>query len=282
MLSTRSSGTSYPTAALGAAAAALCLVAASAFIEELRWPGLVVLGLGVAAALSRARPRDRSAIWLWAALLPVQARLAYTTLQPVIAPGLADCASLLSPIAVARVVEASVVLGVLAAAAVLLRADRESLNLRGPARPIVALSVAGPLVAVPLGLVVGPALTLPFFGPIGIELGLPLAILPATALALANASMEEIVFRGAILGWGSRVLGASGALAVQAVLFGVAHVGPDFRDGLVMLPVLAAVTLGGLIAGVLVRRTGSLLPVIAIHAALDVPLYYAFACRLPV
>jgi len=66
-----------------------------------------------------------------------------------------------------------------------------------------------------------------------------------------------------------------------AVLFGVTHVGPDFQDGLVMLPVLAAVTLGGLIAGVLVRRTGSLLLPIAVHAAFDVPLYYAFACRLP-
>jgi hypothetical protein len=32
---------------------------------------------------------------------------------------------------------------------------------------------------------------------------------------------------------------------------------------------------------VIVRRTGSLLLPISIHAALDVPLYYAFACRLP-
>ena len=40
-------------------------------------------------------------------------------------------------------------------------------------------------------------------------------------------------------------------------------------------------TAGGLIAGWLVNRTGSLAIPLAIHVALDIPLYYAFACRLP-
>jgi len=242
---------------------------------------LALLTIGVLSGWHRARPAEQPLLWLWAAPLPVQARLAYESVQPVIAPGIADCADLLSPVAVARVLQAAIVLGTLALAAVMLGADRGSLSARWPRRRIVPISTVGPLVAVPIGLIVGPLLTPPFFGPIGIELGLPAAIIPAAALALANASMEEIVFRGAILGWGTRALGASGALVAQAILFGVTHVGPDFRDGLVMLPVLAAVTLGGLIPGVIVRRTGSLLLPIAIHAALDVPLYYAFACRLP-
>jgi membrane protease YdiL (CAAX protease family) len=37
---------------------------------------------------------------------------------------------------------------------------------------------------------------------------------------------------------------------------------------------------GGLAAGLIVRRTGSLWLPILVHIALDVPLYYAAACRL--
>jgi membrane protease YdiL (CAAX protease family) len=36
---------------------------------------------------------------------------------------------------------------------------------------------------------------------------------------------------------------------------------------------------GGLVAGLIVRRTGSLWLPIVVHIALDVPLYYAAACR---
>jgi membrane protease YdiL (CAAX protease family) len=43
---------------------------------------------------------------------------------------------------------------------------------------------------------------------------------------------------------------------------------------------MAAMVAGGLLAGLIVRRTGSLLPVVLLHAALDLPLYYYFACRL--
>jgi membrane protease YdiL (CAAX protease family) len=43
--------------------------------------------------------------------------------------------------------------------------------------------------------------------------------------------------------------------------------------------VVVAMGIAGLLAAVVVRRTGSLLPVIAIHVALDVPLYLSIACR---
>ena len=107
------------------------------------------------------------------------------------------------------------------------------------------------------------------------------AIVPALLLALSNGLLEELVFRGAILGWSARVIGAGPAIALQAVLFGLAHVGPDFLNPLAALPVLLAVTAGGVVAGLIVRRTGSLLLPVAIHVALDIPIYYALACRLP-
>ena len=37
---------------------------------------------------------------------------------------------------------------------------------------------------------------------------------------------------------------------------------------------------GGLIAGLIVRRTGSLWLPIVVHICFDIPLYYAAACRL--
>jgi membrane protease YdiL (CAAX protease family) len=257
------------------------VVAASAVVRPLRWPVLLALGAGVSLAAARGH-RDAPVVWLAAALLPVQSRLAYETVAPSISPTLEHCDDPVSPLALARVAEAAIVLGTLGASVALLgRRSVDALGLRLPSRRVVALSIVGPLVLVPLALVVGPLLTGPFFGPIGIDLSRPLAILPAVVLAIANATMEEAVFRGAVQGWGARSFGANGALLVQALLFGVTHIGPDFRSGLAMLPVLGAVTVGGLLAGIIVRRTGSLMFPIAIHAALDVPLYYAFACRLP-
>jgi membrane protease YdiL (CAAX protease family) len=263
------------------AGAAVGAVAASALVHTLRRPVLVALGIGVAAAAARGH-RNAPVVWLAAALLPVQARLAYENVAPSISPTLEHCDDPVSPLALARVAEAAIVLGTLGASVALLgRRSTRALGLRLPSRRILVLSIAGPVVLVPLALLVGPMLTGPFFGRIDIDLGRPLALLPAVVLAIANATMEEAVFRGGVQGWGARSFGANGALVLQAALFGVTHVGPDFRNGLVMLPVLGAVTVGGLLAGVVVRRTGSLLLPIAIHAALDVPLYYAFACRLP-
>ena len=229
----------------------------------------------------RLRRRSDPAAWLWAALALVELRLAFVTVAPPVAASLADCASLFSAPAVARIAEAIVVLTGLAILVLWLRADRASLSWRLPRAPVTVLAIAGPLLLVPLGLWLGPHLARPFFGEIRLELGLPAAILPALLLAGSNGVMEETIFRGVVLGWGSRAVGVAGALVVQALLFGLTHAGPDFVDPVAALPVLAAVTLGGLIAGWIVLRTGSLLLPIAIHVALDVPLYYAFACRLP-
>ncbi|MGH2407270.1 MAG: lysostaphin resistance A-like protein [Candidatus Limnocylindrales bacterium] len=212
------------------------------------------------------------------ALVPVAVGLAWRLLpfpEPV---GLADCGSLVSAPAWWRVAEAVTVLGSLAIVGRLLGADRTSLSLRWPSRGVVVASVALAGLVAPLALWLGPILAVPFFGEVRLETDMLVAIVPAVVLALANGLMEEITFRGALMGWGARALGPFGALVVQAVVFGLVHVGPDFTGN--PIPVLVAVGTGGLIAGVIVRRTGSLLLPIAVHVAFDIPLYYVQACRL--
>jgi membrane protease YdiL (CAAX protease family) len=53
-------------------------------------------------------------------------------------------------------------------------------------------------------------------------------------------------------------------------------VGSDFAQS--PLPVIAATAVGGLAFGVIALRSGSLILPIALHAALDIPIYYANAC----
>jgi membrane protease YdiL (CAAX protease family) len=88
--------------------------------------------------------------------------------------------------------------------------------------------------------------------------------------------MEELAYRGALLGWSARVTGVAPAIVGQAVVFGLAHSGADVVGNGVVLSV--ALGIGGLLAGIIAVRTRSLLLPIAIHAGLDIPIYYAFAC----
>ena len=100
--------------------------------------------------------------------------------------------------------------------------------------------------------------------------------MPALVFAVANGSMEELAYRGALLGWSARVMGVGPAVVGQAVVFGLAHSGADVAgNGLVLSLALGA---GGLIAGIIAVRTRSLLLPMAIHIGLDIPIYYAFAC----
>jgi len=96
--------------------------------------------------------------------------------------------------------------------------------------------------------------------------------------AIANGVMEEVAYRGALQAWTARVTGPIVAIAGQAIVFGLAHTGPDFLGS--PIPVVAAMVTGGLVAGFIVRRTGSLAIPIAIHVGLDIPLYYGNACRI--
>ena len=167
----------------------------------------------------------------------------------------------------------------LAALAILARvlgAPRSSLLLHWPERPVVRWSIVGFLVAGPVALVVGPILARPFFGEIHYDVAVIGAVVPALLFAIANGSMEELVYRGALLGWSARVMGVAPAVVGQAVVFGLAHSGSDVVGNGV--PLMVALGVGGLIAGVVAVRTRSLLLPMAIHIGLDIPIYYAFAC----
>jgi membrane protease YdiL (CAAX protease family) len=67
------------------------------------------------------------------------------------------------------------------------------------------------------------------------------------------------------------------AIAAQAIVFGLAHgASQDFVGS--PLPVVALMIAGGVVAGWIVVRTGSLAIPIALHVAVDIPLYYGNAC----
>jgi membrane protease YdiL (CAAX protease family) len=72
------------------------------------------------------------------------------------------------------------------------------------------------------------------------------------------------------------VMGLGPALVGQAVVFGLAHSGTDVIG--FQVPLVLAMGLGGLFAGLVTIRTRSLLIPIAVHIGLDIPIYLAFAC----
>jgi membrane protease YdiL (CAAX protease family) len=233
--------------------------------------------------LSAARPSRPPLVWLASGFVPVLALVGWRLLVPSPLPTGDVCGQLIAPVVSWRLGLAVVVFGSIAVMAAYLHADRASLLLQWPSRPVIALSLALVLVVGPMALWLGPLLAAPFFGSVGFEVAPSAvlgALLAAVLVAVANATLEELTFRGALMGWGSRALGPLGANALQAVVFGVVHVGTDFTAD--PLPVLLAVGAGGFIAGVIARRTRSLLLPIAVHAAFDLPLYFAFACRLAV
>lgn len=259
-----------------------------------RWLGVAVLGaLMVAALVPVTRfpilvalvacfslaPRPSPVAWAAAAGLPVALNLAWGSLGVgVPGPDLVDCANLLSPPAAARVAEAVVVLGLVVLLARWLRTDLRGLGLRRPTRPELVVGLVASAIIPIASLLLGSLLAEPFFGPIRLHLDAPIAVVPAMALAIANGTMEEVIYRGALMRWLSPLMGAGAALVGQAIVFGTAHTGGDFVAS--PLPVMLAVATGGLIAGLIVRRTGSLAVPIVVHIAFDFPLYYAAACRV--
>jgi membrane protease YdiL (CAAX protease family) len=251
----------------------LALLALAAAFPLLRLPVAVALVAGTAVGIAR----DAPVRWAWAAGVPVAISLAWGAFAaPQAAADGSDCASLTSPVALWRAAEAVVVPATLVVLARVLGAPRSSLFLHWPARAVVRWSVAGFLVAGPLALVLGPFVARPFFGDVGYDVTVIGAIVPALVFAIANGSMEELAYRGALLGWSARVMGVAPAVVGQAIVFGLAHSGSDVVGNGV--PLMLALGAGGLIAGVIAVRTRSLLLPIAIHIGLDIPIYYAFAC----
>jgi membrane protease YdiL (CAAX protease family) len=252
----------------------LALIILAAAVRETRPFVLAVLVGGVVVAVSR----DAPVRWAWAAPIPVAVGLTWGLLAaPIADPGGADCTSIGSPPAVWRLAEGALVIGVLAILAVVLRAKGSDLGLRWPARPVVRWAVVGAIVLGPIGLLVGSLLARPFFGSFSLELGNLWFLLPALVFAIANGASEELAYRGALLGWTGRVTGTWTALIAQAVVFGLAHGGPDVGGSPIVLMVVLG--FGGFIAGLITLRTRSLLLPLLWHIALDLPLYAYLACR---
>ena len=258
----------------------IAVLALGTAIPALRPVGLVILvvAAGAMAARGQAGAPDGRAVM---ATLPAAVGLTWAALAGTPMP-LADashCADLLSPPTLTRVAQALLVLGTLAIV-VPLAGDRAALRIRWPKdRRVTVLAAAAPLILVPGSLWIGPLLARPFFGEIGLATGDLAALVPALAFALANAALEETAFRGALLGWSTPALGLGGALLGQGVVFGFAHLGADVTGpGPLLWLGMAA---SGVVAGIVAVRSRSLLLPFAVHAALDVPLYYASACRLP-
>jgi membrane protease YdiL (CAAX protease family) len=251
----------------------LALLAAAAIVPLLRLPVLLLLIGGTVVAVGR----DAPVRWAWAATVPVATSLAWGAfLVPQAARGGVECADLTSPLVLFRVAEAVVVLIIVATFAVWLHAERTTLFLRWPRGDVVRLSAIGFLIVGPLGLVVGPLLARPFFGPIDYDATRLAALLPALLFAVANGTMEEVAYRGALLGWSARVVGVWPAVAGQGIVFGLAHSGGDVTgNGLLLILALGA---GGILAGAITVRTRSILFPLAIHIGLDIPLYYGLAC----
>ena len=253
--------------------APLTLLALAAAFVPLRIPVLVAVVAGAAVGINRGAPVR----WAWAAAVPVAINLAWGVWPaPLAAPDLSDCARLASPVAIWRLAEGFVALMGLAVLANALHAPRSSLLLRWPSKRVVRLSLVGFLLAGPVALVIGPIVSGPFFGEVHYDVTIVGAIVPALVFAVANGTMEELVYRGALLGWSARVMGLWPAVVGQAVVFGLAHSGSDVVGNGV--PLMIALGIGGLLAGIVAVRTRSLLLPMAIHIGLDIPIYYAFAC----
>ena len=255
------------------------LLVVSAAASETRQGVLLVLLAGLVIAFladrSWASPSGGRAV-AWAAVLPAGLIFAWSSIPgPAALPGLGSCVDPLSPPATWRALEAIAVLG--ATAALTPIGGLDPLLLRRPrdAR-VVALAALAPVVTI-LAVVLGPPAAVPFFGDVNMTF-LPASFVPACLLAVSNAALEEVAYRGALMGWGGKVIGPRAALLVQAIVFGFAHWGPDVQAGAWLI--FAGLTAAGLVAGLIARRTGSLLLPFAIHAAVDVPLYHALACRL--
>jgi membrane protease YdiL (CAAX protease family) len=237
---------------------------------------LAALVAGTAIAVGRHAPVR----WAWAAGVPVAVGLTFGLVpSPDAQADPADCASPVSPIALWRAGEAILVLGAAVGLAVLLRASRASVWLGRPSSEAVRWAGVGLVLAAAAGVAVGAWLAGPFFGSIALDLGQPAAIVPALVFAISNGVMEEVAYRGVLMGWLARVSGLWPAVVLQAVVFGLAHgSGADVGGSPVVLGL--ALGAGGLLAGLITVRTRTLAIPIAVHIGFDVALYLGLACRL--
>lgn len=100
-------------------------------------------------------------------------------------------------------------------------------------------------------------------------------LVPLLVSAIANASAEELVFRGIIQPTFLRLGGIAAGLWMQGALFGLMHWGTSVGV-LAALPVSLAIGLGSVAWGKAALETGGLGWVIVAHALIDVAVMAAF------
>jgi membrane protease YdiL (CAAX protease family) len=242
-------------------------------LEALRPAGVLVLLAGLAAVSRPVRP----ATLAWAAVLPVAIELAWPVLVGRDGALGQLCADPFTDIVVRRFAQVALILSVVVLLGRWLGLGPATIGWRRPGLPAITLAgAAGSAVAVG-GVVTGPMLTTPFFGTVGFVA--PLAtIVPALLFAVANGVLEEVTYRGVLMRWLGRLVGVPTALIAQAVVFGLAHAGPEIAPA--MLPLhITIMAACGLALGLLVLRTRSLTLAIGVHIGADVALYFGLACR---
>jgi membrane protease YdiL (CAAX protease family) len=254
----------------------IALILYAAVVREAR---LLVLGL-LLFGFSYTLVRRSNLRWVWAAPIPIAVWLTWRTLSaPLANPGGLDCADALSPPASWRLAQALLALGTLGVLMGVLGAKPSAIWWRRPTVPIARLSVLGFFVAAPLGLLLSAAIARPYFGTFDLNIGDPMALVPGLVFSLSNAIGEEVIYRGAFMAFAGKVIGLRQALVLQAVVFGVSHAGAHFMGS--PIPVVLTVGFGGYVAGLLTLKTRSLMMPIAVHTAIDLPVYAFFACRNP-
>jgi membrane protease YdiL (CAAX protease family) len=251
------------------------LLLLSALVPELR-PALAAV-IAAGWLLLQVLGRQSVGGLAWAAALPVALILAWPSILGVDRPaGAVGCTDPFAVIALRRVLLGA---SVLLLGAVLVRVHQTGLGvkpLRGIAPWELGLGAGGLAVVAAAGLVVGPALAAPFFGPL--EFPRPVAaVAPAVAFGVANGTLEEVAYRGFLQSWVGRLATPAVGLVFQALVFGIVHAGPEVTA---LLPLhVALLGSAGLLAGLVVRRTGSLAIPIGVHIGADIALYYGLACR---
>lgn len=254
-------------------AAGPVLLLAGAAVPGLRVPVAVVVACGWAVLALGRRP----AAIAWAAVLPLALVLTWPwVLGADVALGDPACRDPLALVAVRRVIVAAAGCGLVGLLAVVHRSSLAELGLQRPRRNEAVLAVTGCVALVVAGLVVGPLLARPFFGVL--QFPVPLAALvPAVLFGIANGVLEEVLYRGALQTWLARVAPVAVAIAVQGLVFGLVHVGPEVVD---LVPVhVALMTAAGVAAGLVRLGAGSLWIPIGVHVGADVALYVGLACR---
>ena len=225
-----------------------------------------------------AAARHRGAV-AWAASIPVAVALTWPWFLGSDVPvGPAACTDPLSPIALRRLAVAVAVIALVVALGRVHRSSLAELGLRPLGRGEAALSLGGCAALGVLGLVIGPMVARPFFGELSFAVPVP-ALVPALIFGVANGTLEEVAYRGALQGWLGRVAPLPLAIGLQGLVFGIVHAGPEV---VALLPLhIALMTAVGVAGGLVVARTGSLAIPIGVHVGADVALYMGLACRAP-